>query len=53
MDPASLFYLLDGFDYAEAAVNLDHLTPSQKSIIKYMKQFDEEMQVRKEEREAK
>lgn len=51
-DPSALFYLLDGFDYPEAAHDVNSLSPNQKNIIKFIKQFDEEMQVRREEREA-
>lgn len=51
-DPSSLFYIYDGFDYAGVADNLQNLTPNQKNIIKFIKQFDEEMQVKRQEREA-
>lgn len=46
-DPVSMFYLLDGIDYSSIANNLE-LTPNQKNILKFIKNFDEEMQVRKE-----
>lgn len=42
-----MFYIYDGFDYGAASNDLDHLTPEQKSIIKFIKQFDEEMAVKK------
>lgn len=51
-DPASMFYLLDGMDYAGVANDVETLTPNQKNIIKFMKNFDEEMAVKREEREA-
>lgn len=46
-----MFYIFDNFDYVGLADTLDQeLTPQQKSILKFIKQFDEEMEVRKEER---
>jgi len=47
-----MFYLLDGMDYAGVANDVETLTPNQKNIIKFMKNFDEEMAVKREEREA-
>lgn len=50
-NPSSMFYIFDNFDYVGLADTLDQeLTPQQKSILKFIKQFDEEMEVRKEER---
>ena len=52
-NPANLFYLFDGFDYSEPANDLDaELTAHQKMLVKFIKQFDEEMQVKREEKEA-
>ena len=47
-----MFSILDGIDYPSIANDVENLTPNQKGIIKFMKSFDEEMAVRKEEREA-
>jgi len=38
---------MDGFDYSGVANDLLTLTPNQKNLIKFIKQFDEEMQVKK------
>ena len=48
-----MFYLFDSFDYSVPAQNLEEdLTPNQKHLLKFIKQFDEEMQVKREEKEA-
>lgn len=47
-----MFYIFDNFDYTAVVNDLDTLTKTQESLIKFMKNFDEEMQVRREEREA-
>lgn len=50
--PASLFPLLDGIDYRE--INKDLTTSKeQDQITKFIKKFDEENQIREEERKAK
>ena len=51
-DPTEMFYIYDEFDYTEVASDLQTLTKNQEEIIKFMKNFDEEMQVRREEKEA-
>ena len=40
-NPAELFHIYDNFDYGAAAEDLNNLTSEQKSIIKFIKQFDE------------
>jgi hypothetical protein len=45
-----LFHLFETVDYAAVADNLDTpLTTNQQQIVKFIKQFDEEMAVRREE----
>lgn len=44
-----MFYIYDDFDYAGVADDLETLTKNQENLIKFMKNFDEEMQVRREE----
>ena len=50
-DPAGFFYLLENIDYASFASNLD-TTKEQDAITKFAKKFDEEMQIKQEERKA-
>ena len=52
-NPQDMFYIFDNFDYTAVVNDLDNLSKNQESLIKFMKNFDEEMQVRREEREAK
>ena len=48
-----MFYLFDSFDYSAPSQNLEEdLTQNQKHLLKFIKQFDEEMQVKREEKEA-
>ena len=47
-----MFYIFEGFDYDAAASNPTELTKAQESLIKFTKKFDEEMQVKREEKEA-
>ena len=47
-----MFYIFDNFDYTAVVNDLDSLSKNQEALIKFMKNFDEEMQVRREEREA-
>jgi hypothetical protein len=51
-DPSSFFYLLEGLDYTEVASNLE-TNKEQDAVVKFAKKFDEEMQIKQEEREAK
>jgi hypothetical protein len=52
-DPTHLFHLFEAVDYSTLADTLDTpLTSNQQNIVKFIKQFDEEMEVRREEREA-
>ena len=52
-NPAHMFYLFDSFDYSAPSQNLEEdLTQNQKHLLKFIKQFDEEMQVKREEKEA-
>lgn len=50
--PAALFPLLDGVDYREISSDLK-TTKEQDMITKFIKKFDEENQIREEERKAK
>ncbi len=47
-----MFRIFDGYNFYELTNNLDRLTPNQQAITKFIKQFDAEMEVRKEEQEA-
>ncbi len=47
-----MFHIFDGYNFYEIANDLSELTPSQKAITKFIKDFDAEMEVRKEEQEA-
>lgn len=51
-NPEEMFHIFDGFDYSTAAEEYDTLSKNQEGLIKFMKNFDEEMQVRREEKEA-
>jgi len=49
-DPTHLFHLFETVDYAAVADTLDTpLTTNQENIVKFIKQFDEEMAIRREE----
>ena len=50
-DPTVYFYLLESLDYASVAGDLE-TTREQESIVKFAKKFDEDMQIRQEEKEA-
>lgn len=43
-----MFYHFDNFDYSQGFQNVDDATPVQQGLIKFVKKFDEEMQVRNE-----
>ena len=47
-----MFYIYTDFDYTAVANDLNSLTKSQEELIQFMKNFDEEMEVRREEKEA-
>lgn len=51
-DPSGFFYTLEGIDYAAIASDLT-INKEQDAVVKFIKKFDEEMQIKKEEREAK
>lgn len=51
-DPTHLFYLLSDVNYNDISSDLE-VTKDQESIVKFAKKFDEEMQIRQEEKEAK
>ena len=51
-NPQSLFPLLDGMDYREVVNDLT-TTKEQDMITKFIKKFDEENQIREEQRKAK
>lgn len=44
-----MFYIYEGFDYGNIDVNVA-LTKAQEGLVKFMKNFDEEMAVRREEK---
>lgn len=45
-----MYHIFDGYNFYEMAQDLDtELTPNQKGIAKFIKDFDAEMEVRKEE----
>lgn len=50
-DPSSLFHVFDKVDYASLEGDLK-LTKSQEIIVDYIKNFDQEMEVKREEQEA-
>jgi uncharacterized ion transporter superfamily protein YfcC len=50
-DPSGFFYLLEGIDYASFANNLE-TTKEQDAVTKFAKKFDEEMQIKQEEKKA-
>lgn len=43
-----MFYIFENFDYTAVVNDLDTLSKNQEALIKFMKNFDEEMQVRRE-----
>lgn len=45
-----MFHYFDTFDYT--AVDPNKFTKNQENLVKFIKNFDEEMQVRREQREA-
>lgn len=45
-----MFYIFENFDYGNIAADIETLTKNQENLIKFIKNFDEEMQVRREER---
>ena len=47
-----MFYIFDNFDYTAVASGLNTLSKNQESLVKFIKKFDEEMRIGKEEREA-
>ena len=47
-----MFYIYKDFDYTAVTNDLNSLTKSQEELIQFMKNFDEEMEVRREEKEA-
>ena len=51
-NPQSLFPLLDGVDYRDVVNDLT-TTKEQDMITKFIKKFDEENQIREQERKAK
>jgi len=44
-----MFYIYEGFDYTNVDVNVA-LTRAQEGLVKFIKNFDEEMAVRREEK---
>ena len=48
-DPSEMFYVYEGFDYTNVDVNVA-LTRAQEGLVKFIKNFDEEMAVRREEK---
>ena len=42
-----MFHIFDRYNFYEIGDKLDQITPSQQAIIKFIKQFDAEMEVRK------
>lgn len=47
-NPEKMFYILEGLDFGEIVSTRDRMTPNQESILKFIKQFDTEMEIRKE-----
>lgn len=43
-----MFYIFEGFDYAN--VDISSFTKAQENLVKFIKNFDEEMQVKREEK---
>ncbi len=52
-NPEAMFYILEGLDFGQIASMRDRMTANQEGILKFIKQFDTEMEIRKEEQEAK
>ena len=46
-------FIFDGYDYRDALKGLSKGTKKQESLIKLIKKIDEEIQVRREEKQAK
>ena len=44
-----MFHIFDGFNFYELGNDQSELTPNQKAITKFIKDFDAEMEVKKEE----
>lgn len=47
-----MFHIFDGFNFYELGGDHAELTSNQKAITKFIKDFDAEMEVRKEEEQA-
>ncbi len=52
-NPEGMFYILEGLDFGQIAGSRERMTQNQEGILKFIKQFDTEMEIRKEEQEAK
>lgn len=42
-----MFYLLDSMNYKRIADDIDEFTINQQNIIKFIKNFDQEMEIKK------
>jgi hypothetical protein len=51
-DPSSLFHLFATVDYTALSKDNFKLTKNQETIVQYIKNFDEEMEVKREEQKA-
>ena len=47
-NPGHLFYHFDTVDYEGLGSQIDTFSPNEEQIVKFMKKFDEEMEIRKE-----
>jgi hypothetical protein len=47
-----MFHIFDGYNFYEIQMHIDTLTPEEQAVVKFIKQFDDEMAVRKEEQQA-